>query len=94
MKSTISSKGQIVLPAELRRQDGIQSGQTFEIERIEHGEYRLVLAEPPRNQGLVDALLACPEKDWFESVPSESTSSQRAVGASRRAAPRSWIRFS
>lgn len=73
MKSTISSKGQIVLPAELRRQDGIQSGQTFEIERIEHGEYRLVLAEPPRNQGLVDALLACPEKDWFEAIPSEST---------------------
>ena len=28
---------------------------------------------PPRNQGLVDALLACPEKDWFEAIPSEST---------------------
>ena len=73
MKGTISSKGQIVLPAELRRQDGIQSGQRFEIERIRHGEYRLVLAEPPRNHGLVDALLACPEKDWFEAIPSEST---------------------
>lgn len=73
MKSTISSKGQIVLPVELCRQDGIQPGRTFEIERIERGEYRLVLAEPPRNQGLVDALLACPEKDWFEAIPSEST---------------------
>ena len=73
MMSKISSKGQIVLPAQLRRQDGIEPGQTFEIERIEHGEYRLVLAEPPKNQGLVDALLACPENDWFEPIPSEST---------------------
>ena len=75
MKSTISSKGQIVLPAELRRQDGIEPGQTFEIERIDQGEYRLVRAEPPKNRGLVDALLACPEKDWFRPIPSESTRS-------------------
>lgn len=73
MKSTMSSKGQIVLPAELRRQDGIEPGQTFEIERIEHGDYRLVLGEAPKNQGLVNALLACPEKDWFKPIPSEST---------------------
>lgn len=73
MKSTVSSKGQIVLPAELRRQDGIEPGQTFAIERLDHGEYRLVRDEPPKNQGLVDTLLACPEKDWFEPLPSEST---------------------
>ena len=75
MKSTISSKGQVVLPAEFRRQDAIEPGQTFEIERIDQGEYRLVRAEPPKNLGLVDALLACPEKDWFQSIPSESTQS-------------------
>ena len=73
MKSTISSKGQIVLPAELRRQDGIEPGHTFEIERLDHGEYRLIRTAPPKNQGLVDALLACPEKDWFEPIQSEST---------------------
>lgn len=28
---------------------------------------------PPRNQGLVDALLACPERDWFQPIRSEST---------------------
>lgn len=72
MRSTISSKGQIVLPAELRRQDGIEPGQTFEIERLDHGEYRLVRAAPPKNQGLVDTLLACPEKEWFEPIRSES----------------------
>ena len=71
MKSRISAKGQIVLPAEIRRQDGIEPGQTFEIERIGQGEYRLVRV--PKNLGLVDALLACPEKDWFLPIPSEST---------------------
>ena len=75
MKCTVSSKGRIALPAELRRQDGIEPGQTFEIERIDYGDYRLVRTELGRNLGLVDALLACPEKDWFQPVPSESTPS-------------------
>ena len=39
MKTLISSKGQIVLPAELRQQDGIQAGQQFSLERINAGEY-------------------------------------------------------
>jgi AbrB family looped-hinge helix DNA binding protein len=31
MKTTVSSKGQIVLPAELRQQDHIEAGQEFEV---------------------------------------------------------------
>jgi hypothetical protein len=27
----------------------------------------------PRNDGLVDWLLACPEKGWFQPIASEST---------------------
>ena len=73
MKTTVSSKGQIVLPAALRNRDGIQAGQEFEIERIDTGVYRLKASEPPRNQGFVDLLLACPEKDWFAEIESEST---------------------
>jgi AbrB family looped-hinge helix DNA binding protein len=73
MKTTISSKGQIVIPAELRQQDAIEAGQEFEVERIERGEYRLVRTAAPPNQGLVDWLLACPEKDFFVPVESEST---------------------
>src|SRR6058998_688662 len=42
MRTTVSTKGQIVLPAELRQQDQIEAGQEFEIERIDRGEYRLV----------------------------------------------------
>jgi len=73
MKTAVSTKGQIVLPAEIRRQDGIEPGQEFEVERIDRGEYRLVRLSPPRNQGLVDWLLACPEKDFFVPIESEST---------------------
>ncbi len=75
MKTVISTKGQIVIPVELRKHDNIQPGQAFEIERVDQGEYRLVLAEPPKNQGLVETLLACPVKDWFVSIESESTDS-------------------
>jgi AbrB family looped-hinge helix DNA binding protein len=74
MKTVVSTQGQIVLPAELRRQDEITAGQEFRIERVGRGEYRLVRIEPPANQGLVDWLLACPEKDFFAPIESGSTS--------------------
>ena len=73
MKTTISSKGQIVLPAELRKQDGIEPGEEFTVERIDRGEYRLVRRMPAPNEGLVDWLLACPEKGFFVPIESEST---------------------
>ena len=72
MKTTVSSKGQIVLPAELRRQDRIEPGQEFEVERLERGGYRL-RRTAPTNEGVVDWLLACPDKDFFVSIESEST---------------------
>jgi AbrB family looped-hinge helix DNA binding protein len=75
MITTVSTKGQIVLPAELRQQDGIEPGQQFEIERVEPGEYRLVRRAPMSNEGLVDWLLSCPEKGFFTSIPSDSTDS-------------------
>ena len=73
MKTKVSSKGQIVLPAELRESDGIEVGQEFEIERLERGEYRLVRVRPEPNAGVVDWLLACPHKGYFQAIESEST---------------------
>jgi AbrB family looped-hinge helix DNA binding protein len=73
MKTRVSSKGQIVLPAEIRRQDRIEAGQEFEVERIDRGEYRLVRRAARVNEGVVDWLLSCPEKGYFEAIPSEST---------------------
>jgi AbrB family looped-hinge helix DNA binding protein len=73
MRTTISTKGQIVLPAELRREDGIEAGQDFEIERLGRGEYRLTLMQRPANEGVVDWLLSCPAKGYFVPIDSEST---------------------
>ena len=73
MKTTVSSKGQIVLPAELRQQDQIEAGQEFEVERVDRGEYRLVRRATRPNEGVVDWLLGCPEKNFFVPIESEST---------------------
>jgi AbrB family looped-hinge helix DNA binding protein len=73
MKTKVSSKGQIVLPAELRAQDRIEAGEEFTVERIDEGEYRLVRRSPPSNAGLVDWLLECPEKGYFVPIESDST---------------------
>jgi len=73
MKTTVSSKGQIVLPAEIRQQDRIEAGQEFEVERLDRGEYKLVRRTAPPNEGVVDWLLACPEKDFLVPIEAEST---------------------
>ena len=73
MKTTVSSKGQIVLPAALREQDDIEPGQEFEVERIDRGEYRLVRRKESANDGVVDWLLSCPDKGFFVAIESEST---------------------
>jgi AbrB family looped-hinge helix DNA binding protein len=73
MRTAISSKGQIVLPADFRKRDGIKPGQQFEVERIDRGKYRLTRKEPAPNEGLTDWLLACPVKGYFVPIKSEST---------------------
>ena len=73
MKTTISTKGQIVLPAEFRQRDGIVPGEGFDIERIDRGEYRIVRRRPPANEGVVDWLLGCPAKGYFVPIESGST---------------------
>lgn len=65
MTTSISSKGQIVLPARIRKQDGIVVGQEFMIERVKAGEYLLTRKKRRRNEGLVDWLLSCPVKGFF-----------------------------
>jgi bifunctional DNA-binding transcriptional regulator/antitoxin component of YhaV-PrlF toxin-antitoxin module len=73
MKTIVSTRGRILFPAEIRRRDNIEPGQVFEIERIGRGEYRFTRLAPPKYQGLLDWLLACPEKDFFVPIESEST---------------------
>ena len=61
------------MPAEIRQQDNIEPGQEFDVERLDRGEYRLVRIAVPPNEGVVDWLLACPEKGFFVPIESEST---------------------
>ena len=79
MKTTVSTKGQIVLPVEVRQEDQIEAGQEFEIERIDRGEYRLKRRERRRNEGLIELLLACPVKDWFEPIDRTETTNDVKV---------------
>jgi len=75
VRTRVSSKGQIVIPLEIREQDQIVPGQEFELERLDRGEYRLVRRSRPANEGVLEWLLACPEKDFFVAIESESTDS-------------------
>jgi AbrB family looped-hinge helix DNA binding protein len=79
MTTRVSSKGQIVLPSEIRAQDGIKPGQEFEIVRLEKGKYRLtrraVRRLKSKKLGVVDWLLNCPVKGFFVPIKSESTDS-------------------
>jgi AbrB family looped-hinge helix DNA binding protein len=63
----MSSKGQIVLPAELRELDGIVAGQAFSVERLGEGEYRLARTTKKSNAGLLAWLRACPDKRGLSS---------------------------
>lgn len=73
MITTISSKGQVVLPAELRQRDNIKAGEEFEVERLDRGEDLLRRKTPPRNEGLVNLLLACPTNGWFKPLDRTET---------------------
>jgi bifunctional DNA-binding transcriptional regulator/antitoxin component of YhaV-PrlF toxin-antitoxin module len=73
MKTTVSSKGQIVLPAAFRQMDLVKPGQVFDIERLAPGKYRLVRRAAPPNEGVTDWLLACPQKGFVVPIDSECT---------------------
>jgi hypothetical protein len=47
--------------------------QEFDVKRLDRGDYRLVRRVAPRNEGTIDWLLACPHKDFFVPIASEST---------------------
>jgi len=76
MKTTLSSKGQIVLPAKLRREDEIQPGDQFEVERLEAGSYVLRRVTDRPNRGLVSLLRSCPVQDWFVPFDRSSTTDE------------------
>jgi AbrB family looped-hinge helix DNA binding protein len=73
LKTTISSKGQVVLPAEIRKQDDLKAGQSFEVERLDRGDYRLRRIEAGPNEGLIEWLLSCPVKGFLTDTSRAET---------------------
>jgi hypothetical protein len=45
--------------------DRVEPGQEFDVERVDRGDYRLVRRMAPSNEGAVDWLLDCPQRDFF-----------------------------
>jgi AbrB family looped-hinge helix DNA binding protein len=73
MQTTISTKGQIMIPFEIRAKDSITAGDTFEIERVRAGVYLIHKVDKFANKGLIEWLRACPVKGFFQPIPSENT---------------------
>jgi AbrB family looped-hinge helix DNA binding protein len=84
VKTTVSPKGQIVLPAEIRRMDRVEAGQEFEVERVGRGEYLLRRRAAAPNEGVVAWLLGCPGRGFFVPIESESTDDCQVVAANKR----------
>ena len=85
MRTIISNKGELILPAELRREDDIKPGQEFEIERLSRGKYLLKRTPKQRNKGLVELLRACPVKNWFQPLDRTETTDHIKPGYDDRA---------
>lgn len=61
MTTILSTKGQIVIPNEIRERQGLRAGDELEIEERADG---VVIRKKRRNQGLVRHLQECPVKDF------------------------------
>jgi AbrB family looped-hinge helix DNA binding protein len=72
--TSVSSKGQIVLPAELRKQDKIRPGQKFTVERLREGAYRITREKKSTTRkGWAKLWMSCPVKGPFVELKSPST---------------------
>lgn len=74
MTTVLSKKGQIVLPAEVRKQLALSPGDDFEV--LVEDDQTIVLRKitSPPNDGLVDLLTACPHE--LEIPPRERDDSR------------------
>jgi AbrB family looped-hinge helix DNA binding protein len=59
MRTTLSTKGQIILPAEIRKRGRHYAGEKFEVEE-KNGKLILSPVKRRRNEGLAELLLNCP----------------------------------
>jgi AbrB family looped-hinge helix DNA binding protein len=63
LTTKVSTKGQLVLPKRIRERSKIRAGDTFELIEGDDPDVIIMRKISPRpNDGLVDALLACPHR--------------------------------
>jgi len=62
--------------AKFRQMDRVESGRVVDVERLDRGDYRIVRRATPQNEGTIDWLVACPQKDFFLPIDLESTDSR------------------
>ncbi len=74
MTTVLSPKGQIVLPASVRKALKLSPGDDFEVAIEDEDTITLRRVSRPANHGLVDLLLACPST--FEIPPRETDDTQ------------------
>jgi len=69
MTTILSADGLIEIPEIFRKEDALQAGQTCDIERLGHGDYRVRITEPPSasqtKERIIDLLLRCPVKGFY-----------------------------
>lgn len=85
MTTILSAKGSIEIPEVFRKADALEAGQRLEIERVGHGEYRVLasglVSRGEQEGSLVDVLLSCPVKDFFAPMErNETTDDLKPVG--------------
>jgi AbrB family looped-hinge helix DNA binding protein len=61
VKTTLSTKGQIILPAEIREKGRFYPGEVFDV-REKDGKIILTAVRKTRNQGLLKHLRSCPHE--------------------------------
>jgi AbrB family looped-hinge helix DNA binding protein len=63
LTAKISTNGQIVLPMKLRERNKVRAGDTFEFIEGDEPDVLIMRKIAPRpNDGLIEALLACPHQ--------------------------------
>lgn len=83
MTTILSANGLIEIPEIFRKEDALQTGARCEVERVGRKEYRVRVdegdAQVPEER-LIDILLNCPVKGWFEPMDRTETTDDLKPG--------------
>jgi AbrB family looped-hinge helix DNA binding protein len=78
--TSVSAEGAVTIPPGLRKRKRIRPGDDFEVLEDEDDPSIIILRKKlsKANAGLVDHLLACPDKNWFKPTRKKHESLRKA----------------